>query len=215
MAVQLHVLVENTSENGDEGRRQTEWLIFPELKLRYSRLGRSPKVNYRTENCCGRTFTGGMLFLTPNQQNQSTESACDWGTCCHDGSEMLWWLWGLPCYPTSRQHLSRDNNRVPDLQIACCYHAVTVSKEHSCGNTFYRPGRRTRCQSTGGNFQRQTEEKIYRFLHHWGPQCCFSCLLWRPCTVSTCTVPTVPIVNCIYGYTPPTILYLLAKFQLY
>jgi len=62
--------------------------IFPELlELQVRSLPVWPISEGTLGNCCGRTFTGRMPFLSPNQQHQSTEGwQCSWlGTtlCYH------------------------------------------------------------------------------------------------------------------------------------
>ena len=94
-------------------------------------------------NCCGRTFTGRCpsqptasmhwrmtVFLTANSMLPP---------CCYDRSGTLRWLCGLHCPPVSREHPSCDNDSVPDLETACCHHAVMLSQEHCLRGTFYRP----------------------------------------------------------------------------
>jgi len=106
----------------------------------YSKIGWSPKVN--SENYCGRISTDCILFLSPNEQHQSTEG---WQcyrlrkACCQGRPGTVWRLCGLFCPPASRVHPSCDSNSVPDSETSCYHHAVMVSQEHSCGTTFYRP----------------------------------------------------------------------------
>jgi len=79
-----------------------------------------------------------MPLLLSNQQRQSSVPC--WHQAARiDRSWTLWWLYGLPCPPASRKHLSCDNHSVPQLETACCHHAVMVSQGHCCGRTFYRP----------------------------------------------------------------------------